>query len=416
MMIDSCVLAILEQIRQPQPATRRVLAERTGLSATRVQALVSWLIDRQFVVEEPLQGGTPGRPAGALRLNPDAGRVVGLDIGGSYLRRVLADLTGGVLDALVWPIQATPDRERILEAIARLAKELCTKNAVARAPVAEIGIGVRGIVDTRTGVVLGWPNTPAWSIAWAGLNVPVEFSRRLGHDLIIVDDSVRAMGATALRYGPAQGCRNFLYVFLGSGVGSGIFVDGRPYRGSSGIAGEIGHVTIDDEGPWCSCGSRGCLETFASASGVLRRLQERLGDARLASVLREPYEHGQLGLSDLVAAAQAGDKLAFQVLDETGAYVGKVLATALNLLGPELIVLGGPLTQDGGVILQAVQRQVRLHALQHLSSEARIVYDDQGDLAGARGAALLALDAIFQSPHHLARLLSLAPESTPNAS
>lgn len=415
MMMDSSTLAILEQIRQTQPVTRRVLAERTGLSATRVQALVSWLIDRRFVAEEPLQGGTPGRPAGALRLNPDAGRVIGLDVGGSFLRGVLTDLTGGALDALVWPIQATPDRERILDAIAHLAEELRTKNAVAPAQVAGIGIGVRGIVDVRSGVVLGWPNTPAWSAAWAGLNVPAEFGRRLSYDLIVVDDSVRAMGATALCYGPARGCRNFLYVFLGSGVGAGIFVDGHPYRGSSGIAGEIGHVTIDDEGPWCSCGSRGCLETFASASGVLRRLQERLGDTHLASVLREPYERGQLGLSDLVAAAQAGDKLAFQVLDETGAYVGKVLATALNLLGPELIVLGGPLTQDGGVILQAVRRQVRLHALQHLSSEARIVYDDPGDLAGARGAALLALDAVFSSPQHVARLLAHSPELTPSA-
>lgn len=410
MMIDLPILTVLEQIRQTQPATRRSLSEQTGLSVARIHTLVSWLIDRHLVVEEPLQGGTPGRPAVALHVNPNAGRVCGLDIGGQHSRAVLSDLAGNVLAATVWPSEATPDRRVILDNLAHLIQTVCQEGGIEPENLGGIGVGVRGIVDTRTGVVLGWPNTPAWSVAWAGLDVPAEFGRRLGHDLIVVDDSVRAMGLTALRYGPARGCRNFLYVFLGSGVGSGIFVDGRPYRGSRGIAGEIGHVTIDDEGPWCSCGSRGCLETFASASGVLRRLQERLADVRSASILREPYERGQLGLSDLVTAAQAGDKLAFQVLDETGAYVGKVLATALNLLGPELIVLGGPLTQDSGVILQAVQRQVRLHALQHLSSEVRVVYDDQGDLAGARGAALLALDALFCSPQHVARLLDHSPE------
>jgi predicted NBD/HSP70 family sugar kinase len=234
--------------------------------------------------------------------------------------------------------------------------------------------------------------------------VPAELGSRLGGGLIVVDDSVRAMGIAAQRCGPAQGSANFLYVFLGSGIGSGVFVDGRPYRGCSGVAGELGHVTIDDDGPWCSCGSRGCLEALASTSAVLRRVQERLAESRLMSTLRGPYEKGGLTLAALIEAARAGDKLAFQILDETGTYVGKVLAIALNLLGPELVVLGGPLAQDGGIILEAVQRQVRLRALQHISSQTRIICDDQGELAGARGAALLALDALFSSPERLMRL------------
>ncbi len=346
-----------------------------------------------------------------LSVNPNAGRVVGLDIGGQHSRAVLSDLAGGVIASLIHPTQAVPDREVILSNIVRLIKAICQEGGVSPKEIAAFGVGVRGIVDPRTGIVLGWPNTPSWAAAWAGVDLPAELRARLGVDLIVVDDSVRAMGLVAQRFGSARDSRNFLYVFLGSGIGSGVFVDGKPYRGGSGLAGELGHVTIADDGPWCSCGSRGCLETLASTWAVLRRVQERLAEPQLMSTLRAPYERGELTLAALIEAARAGDKLAFQILDETGTYVGKVLAIALNLLGPELVVLGGPLSQDGGIILEAVQRQVRLHALQHISSQTRIVCDDQGEMAGARGAALLALDALFASFEHLIRLANAAISS-----
>ena len=222
---------------------------------------------------------------------------------------------------------------------------------------------------------------------------------------VFVDDTVRAVGMLAHRCGVAQDSADFLYVLLGTGVGSAVFVDGRPYLGSAGMAGELGHVTVDEEGPWCSCGNRGCLEVMASTLAVLRRARERLAEPSLMSALRDPFERDELTLGALMEAAAAGDKLAFQILDETGTYVGEVLATALNLLGPEMVVLGGPLAQGDGIILDAVQRQVRLRALQHVSNETQIVCDDQGEFAGAHGAALRALDTLFTSEGSLARLI-----------
>jgi predicted NBD/HSP70 family sugar kinase len=237
----------------------------------------------------------------------------------------------------------------------------------------------------------------AWADAWRGLDIPGELGERLGMKPIFVDDTVRAMGFVAHRCGLARGSSNFLYVHLGSGVGSGVFVGGVAYSGSKGMAGELGHVTIDEEGPWCSCGNRGCLEVIASTQAVLRRVRERLAASRLVSVLREPYEADNLTLDALIEAARSGDKLAYQILDETGTYVGRVLAIALNLLSPELVLLGGPLAQDGGIILNAVQRQVRLHALQYIWKQARIICDAPDELLGARGAALLALERLFNS-------------------
>ena len=147
------------------------------------------------------------------------------------------------------------------------------------------------------------------------------------------------------------------------------------------------------------------MEVLASTSAILQRVRECLGDSCLSSMLRAAHERGELSLENVILAAHSGDKLAFQILDEAGTYVGIVLAMALNLLGLDLVVLGGPVAQGDGIVLEAVRRQVRLRALQYISSRTRITCDDQGELAGARGAGLLALDALFGSDEHLLKLI-----------
>ena len=237
------------------------------------------------------------------------------------------------------------------------------------------------------------------------MNLAQELRDALDLDHIVVEDSVRTMAISAHRHGPAQGSANFLYVFLGTGVGSALLIDGQPYHGGTGLAGELGHVTVLEDGPWCSCGNRGCLEVMASTNAVLQRVRDRLSESYLLSMLREPFQRGQLSLDALIEAARTGDKVAYQILDEAGTSVGKVVAIAINLLGPELVVLGGPLVQGDGIVLEAVRRQVRLRALQHIANRTRIISDERDEFNGASGAALLATDGLFSSPARVDRLL-----------
>lgn len=404
--MEPSALAMLRTIYRHQPVTRQELRELTGLGANRVSTLVSRLKRQRYVCEEPSHNTGPGRPATLLSPDPALAHVAGLDIGGTYSRAVLSGANGRLLASCIRPTQTVPDRAIILDNIVHLIEDICREGGTQPQRLAALGVGVRAIVNTPTGVVLNWPNTPAWASAWMLVDVPSELGARLPIAQIVVDDSVRTMGLAAHRFGAARDKANFVYVFLGSGIGAAVFVNGEPYVGTSGMAGEVGHVAIDANGPWCTCGNRGCLEALASTSAVMRRARERLAESGLMSTLRDAYENDALTLPALIEAARAGDKLAFQILDETGTYVGKVLALALNLLDPELVVLGGPLVQDGDVILEAVRYQVRLQALPHISKQTEIVVDDQGELAGARGAALLALDRLFDSEEHLQRLLA----------
>ncbi len=404
--MDIPILTMLQRIYCRQPISRQEIGARTGLSANRVSTLVTRLLDERLVEEQVLAANGPGRPPAVLSAHTGLARVVGLDIGGQQSRAVLCDAGGGVLAAEVWPTEAVPDREIILDNIVRLVEAVCHKGGTHPADLTALGIGVRAIVETRRGVVLSFPNTPAWTAAWSGLELPAEMRRRLDVQHVVVDDSVRTMGLTATRFGAARGSESCLYVFLGSGVGSAVYLNGRPYIGQSGMAGEVGHVVVDENGPWCTCGNRGCLEVVASSSAVLAQVRARLAEAQTISQLTDAYHHNRLTLATLFEAAKADDKLAYQILNETGVQVGRVLAIALNLLDPELVVIGGPLVQDGGILVDAVRREVKMRALPHISRTLRIEVDDQGAMAGARGAAIAALDRIFDSADILSEVLA----------
>jgi predicted NBD/HSP70 family sugar kinase len=402
---------MLQRIYRDQPISRQELGVQTRLSANRVSTLVTRLLDEHLLEERSVAHGGLGRPPGELSVHPGLARVVGLDIGGQHSRAMLCDARSRALAVEAWPTEAVPDRETVLDNVVRLVESVCRNGGIRPDQLTALGVGVRAIVDPRSGIVMSFPNTPAWTVAWSGLNVPEEMRRRLGVQHVAVDDSVRAMGLAGARFGPARGIASYVYVFLGNGIGSAVFLHGRPYVGRSGMAGELGHVSVIEDGPWCTCGNRGCLEVIASTSAILQRVKDRLTEVHTLSQLTDAHARGQLTLTALFDAAKAGDKLAYQILTDTGAHVGRVLAIALNLLDPELVVIGGPLVHDDGILVDAIRREVRMRALPHISRQLRIEIDRQGAMSGARGAALLALDQAFDDPVVLAEVLASRPQS-----
>ncbi len=388
------MLACLRSIHQAQPLTRRGLAARTGFGLARVSSTVSQLLAQHLVLEGQLQDGGRGHPTGVLTMNPDMGRVLGLDIGGEVTRAVITDAAGGIVVSHSWPTEPVPDRELILQKIEDRVWAACLAAGCSPHQLLALGAAVEAIVDRRTGVVAAWPDTPAWMDAWIDVDLSAELRRRLDVGPVVVEDSVCAMGLNAHRFGPAQGRDNFLYLYVGNGIGAALFADGHPYRAATGISGELGHVTINEHGA-CSCGNRGCLETEAATPAVLRRVRERLAASHLDSALRAPLESGTLTIDALLQAAAAGDKIAYQILDETGEQIGRVLAIALNLFGPDLVIFAGPLVSPDSIVAEAMRRQVRLRALKHISRQTVIACDDHFELGAARGAALLALDSLI---------------------
>lgn len=382
---------VLHLLRVQGPLSRADIAKLTGLNKTTVSVLVDELIRRHLVREVGMGTSSGGRRPRLLALNAQAGLVVGADVAVDYLLVVVLDLQAKT----IWKRRV--DREPGTDAATDLARlgDLIAEGvaAVPETPLGllGIGVGVHGPVEHPGGRLIIAPN-----MGWT--DVPVGESLRERFQVPIVVDNEANTGALAeLWAGAAQDVSDLFYFSIGMGVGTGIVLGGELYRGSAGTAGEMGHTTIDPSGPLCTCGNRGCLETFVSERALLRYVRETLGEAAPKSP------------AEVFAAADQGEAWAIAGLAQVGNYLGIGVANAINTFNPELVVIGGPMGSTGHHVLNSVRRVAEQRALPFPFSRARIVTSSLGEEACALGAGILILQEFFRIPQ--VRTADRAPEN-----
>jgi glucokinase len=253
-----------------------------------------------------------------------------------------------------------------------------------------VGVGASGLVNPHTGVNLRAPN-----LGWQDVPLRDWLNQQVNRP-IFVDNNVRAMVLGEALFGAGKDVRALAFVYARNGVGAGLVVDGQLYRGGAGGAGEIGHTTlILDGGDPCRCGNTGCLETLVSEP-VIVRLAEELARRDATSILAEHLQTGQGPIIERVfAAARAGDGATLDMLQQRARYVGVALANLVNILNPELIVLGGMLEQGQDLLLPTIESTLRRRAFANLGERVRLFPTRFGRRAGVIGAAALALHAFF---------------------
>lgn len=402
-MPNGNVLTTLQLIRRSGRVTRSQLARQLGLGASMASKIVSDLFDRGLICEAGRSEADGGRPSRLLALNPQAGRAIGLDISGTHQKAVIVDLCGNVVASLTESEHIPAERQAILDAFDQLIRRVLDCCGMKPVEVMGVGVGLRAIVNPATGTISSWPETPELAAAWKDFAVRDALKSRWLFPHIMVDDIARTLGIAEAQYGHSRGREaDFTYVLVDTGIGLALMLNGAPYVGPLQMAGEVGHIPVRNVEIHCNCGNVGCLETVASAAAVLARIRERLGASNIRSVLRE--NDSELTVDRVIEAATLGDKLAYQVLLEAGEYLGFGLAIVVNLLGPELVVVGGSLAKSE-VYLDAARQSMRLQALSKASAAVRVEASQLDELAGARGAATQVLNALFQ-PNELG-LLSL---------
>ncbi|MCG0239442.1 MAG: ROK family protein [Firmicutes bacterium] len=306
--------------------------------------------------------------------------ALGIDIGGT--NTVFGFLTpdGRLLGRTVIPTRAREGGERLM---ARICQQAVAMLREAPAPVVGIGVGSAGQIDPRTGVcVFANDNLPGWT----GMDIRGRLAAATGLPVYVDNDAnVAALGEQ--RFGAGRGVANLVCITLGTGVGGGIISQGRLLTGHRGLAGEVGHIIVHAGGDPCPCGLRGCLEAYASATAIVRRTREALPaypDSRLHQV--EP-----LTARAVFAAAAAGDPCGERIVAETARYLAVGLASVINLLDPELILIGGGVAQAGEPFLDRVRAHLESWAVTR--GRARIARCALGEDAGVVGAAALVFAA-----------------------
>lgn len=366
---------VLELLARSAPASRADLMRATGLSRATVSAVVRELLDTGLVVETgergaPHKGGS-GRPPKLLTVEGPAGVLVGIDVGHRHVRVVAADASASILSEERIAVEVDHSSGPVLDTIAAMVHTVLTEARVEPDRVTGVGMGIPGPVNPHTGTI-----GSAILKGWVGLAPAQEMSRRLGLPVRLDNDAnVGALGEST--YGAAQGLDDVIYVKASGGLGAGLIVGGRLHRGVSGIAGEIGHVRLDDAGPVCRCGNRGCLETLVSAP-------------RLVELLQPAYDE-PLTVERMLRLGDDGDRGVNRVLDDAGRSIGRVLADLSNHLNPAAIIVGGVMGRSD-VLLRGIRDSVDRYAQPDTASAVRIGKGALGERAEVMGALVLALD------------------------
>jgi glucokinase-like ROK family protein len=386
--------AMLSMLRQHGYVSRASLAELTGLSTTTVSNLVAELLAQGIVIEDgairPASRQGAGRPRTPLSLVPEARCAVGIHIGVGQIRVAVGGLRANLLGHLSMGHALDRSPRKVLHDTAALVEECLSQSGADRNRVVGVGVGASGLVNPHTGVNvmapnLGWRDVPIQEILVQHLALPV-----------CVDNNARAMALGEALFGVGRDVHAVAFVYARVGVGAGFVVGERLYRGSAAGAGEIGHTTIvPDGGEPCRCGNSGCLETLVSEPAFVR-LAETLAEQDRAGILATYLERDQGTTIDRIfGAARAGDPAAQAMLKERACYMGIALANLVNVLNPDLIVLGGVFAQGQDLLLPTTEKVMRQRAFANLGAQVQIRASSFGPKAGTVGAVALALHTFF---------------------
>ncbi len=314
--------------------------------------------------------------------------ILGIDLGGTKILTSVVNPEGEMLsrDHSVTPAADGPDG--VIQAILSSAGRALDGASVAIDRISAVGVGAPGLTDTEAGLLFTSPNLPGWK------DVPLRdiIQEKLKKKAFLINDG-NAAALGEYYFGAAKGARHFVYVTISTGIGGGIVVDGKILNGFQGMAGEIGHMTISDEGPPCHCGNQGCWEALASGTALAKAARKQIEAGADTTILRLADGKIQNVTAQTVqSAAEKGDPVAHQLILQTAYYFGVGLANLVNIFNPELIVIGGGLSNMGDRLLKPAYEVAERRAFNRAYRTVRFVNAGLGRNSGVLGAAAFALD------------------------
>lgn len=401
-------LLVLNCIRQQGPVARVEIARLIGLSRTTVSSIVDELLQDGLVEEGSVLSAAPngGRRATLVQFNADAGISLGVDIGRTHLTIVAANLSGTVFARQAGLLHLERGPEICVPEIIDRLRSFAADHGIQWERVIGLGVGIPGTLDSETRILVNPPHMRGWN----GINVRPALQDAL-HVPIYMDNDANMGALGESRYGAGRGFNHFIYLKLGTGIGSGLIVNNQVYRGSGGFAGEIGHISFGEAGPRCDCGNSGCLESIAGAEAIVADAlhiaaiapEGGVGMPSAAMACKPPVD-----IADVIQAAHAGDHASRLALEHAATRIGTALAAMINLLNPGAIILDGGVARAGDLLLAPLRRIVATKSIPAAWKPTSILVGELENQAIAMGAIATVIDIAFEIP-------SLVTEQVPVA-
>lgn len=384
---SSAALALLSAVWDNAPVARSALGRLTGLAPSSVTRVANRLADAGLIEERHTAKSTGGRPAMLLSLSDIVGAVVAIDLGGVAIRGAILTPNGHHLAARERSFAGAGEEDFLVQ-VEALVEDLFADAAAARLSVLAIGVSVPGTVDKATGTVVDVTHLGLRDVA-----LGPRLENRFGLPTWLEHDTAAAAYAEK-RSGAGRGREHLVFLTISSGIGAGLVLDDRIYRGEAGAAGELGHVVVEIDGPVCVCGKRGCLEAVASAPSLLAAARELLDGCSSPGIAAHVHAAGDvLSIDAVVAAAVAGDTAASALLDREAEYLARAIGTVTSLLDIRTVIIGGEEALLGDVVLDRIRRALPRYQL--YSNQINVVRAQLGQDAALRGAAAMAFRRAF---------------------
>lgn len=376
---------ILDLIRTTEGLSRKALADRTGLSATATGAIVKELLSNQFIREVGEGKSSGGRKPVMLELNPNSYYAFGFDIDMRFIYAVVLDITGKVHYEQKWENSSSLTPDNAVGRIKRIFDTVMADLKLSKDRILGVGVSIPGMLDIATRRIYLAPN-----LGWSDVDIREPLSREL--DVPVYLENEAMCSAFCENWlGICKGVEDFICINIESGIGAGIFVRGKIYRGYNGSAGEVGHISVDENGPRCKCGNAGCLETMASISAMAQKYREldpeSCGDATENTI--------DQSFQALLQRAREGDRACLGIFKTAAVSLGKAIGYLINAFNPQTIVLGKKFPQYADLVLEDIARSAAKTALAHLAENCTIVPSRFGENSSALGAAIIPIRKLF---------------------
>lgn len=370
--------------------SRADIAEELGLTRAGVTIIINDLLDNSIILETDSRSTPAGRPPVVLEINPDCGKVAAIDMGASHLSVALGDFSARLIAEVEETFRIADGPEPCLEQADRVLRCLLEKHRISLQDLSAIGLGVPGPVITDAGMVMSPPIMPGWD------RYPIrETQEKLWKVPVVLnnDADLGALGEWA--YGAGRGESNLAFIKVGSGIGAGLIINRQIYRGTTGSAGEIGHLTIDPNGPLCTCGNYGCLEAFAGGRAIEIQAEQMVTSGKRTLLADRKIE--RIRVADVVNAARRGDLLAQDILNQSGRNIGIAIAGLINLINPSVVIIGGGVAEAGDLLTAPIRKMVHERSLRASEHALRITTAMLGKRSTLIGAMVQAINLAIHS-------------------
>ncbi len=382
---------VLNTLRLNENISRADLAAMTRLNRSTVSNIVNQLIEEGLVSENESMDSKVGRPGIALTLKPDGGAVVGVELGVGFISVILTDFVGNILwKKRILISQSKPQIEIIGRAEEIVEEALSIAQEKALRPLG-IGLGVPGLVNVKQGELIFAPN-----LGWRNVPLRLMWNQRFNLPLYVENEAnLAALGE--YYFGVGRDVDNFIYLSSDVGLGGGIIIDGKLFKGGYGFAGEIGHIQRDPNGEICGCGRRGCWETQVGPRAVLRRVRKELEkDPSNIPAMCKDGNLDNLTFNAIVKCALEGNQLCRKAVEDVGRNLGAGIADLANIFNPNLIIIGGAFQLGKEIILPVLEETVMSDALAPIKDDLRIIFSKHDEDACGLGAIAIVLDSILR--------------------